>query len=273
MVLGQLIFRGLKQVLQIFFVGLNKQQLEISAFGSLFESGRVKLSDLLFRRELLDRLPFPLRLSMGFVGRIEITGLENVVTGGTTVISIENVHLVLAPQHEDDGAATDAERWRLLLDLATQFFNPYGGESDFLQGFVRDVLQMLPPARGAKHAGAADPKAAGLSGAAAKWVPRVIERAEIQLKNVHVRVEVPRQRSRRPAAPSACDAIGLLVPLVALQSVKDRERGAPAGGASGRAQATISKRAVLSSAQVYCDYDSEAYFDDDAATDLSLIHI
>ena len=196
--LGQLIFRGLKQVLQLFFVGLNKQQLEISAFGSLFESGRVKLSDLLFRRELLDRLPFPLRLSMGFVGRIEITGLENVLTGGTTVISIENVHLVLAPQHEDDGAATDAERWRLLLDLASQFFNPYSGESDFLQGFVRDVLQMLPPARGAKHAGAADPKAAGLSGAAAKWVPRVIERAEIQLKNVHVRVEVPRQRSRRP---------------------------------------------------------------------------
>ena len=82
--LGQLIFRGLKQVLQIFFVGLNKQQLEISAFGSLFESGRVKLSDLLFRRELLDRLPFPLRLSMGFVGRIEITGLEHVRTGGTT---------------------------------------------------------------------------------------------------------------------------------------------------------------------------------------------
>ena len=163
MVLGQLIFRGLKQVLQLFFVGLNKQQLEISAFGSLFESGRVKLSDLLFRRELLDRLPFPLRLSMGFVGRIEITGLENVLTGGTTVISIENVHLVLAPQHEDDGAATDAERWRLLLDLASQFFNPYSGESDFLQGFVRDVLQMLPPARGAKHAGAADPKAAGLS--------------------------------------------------------------------------------------------------------------
>ena len=182
-------------MISIFFVGLKKQQLEINALGNLFESGSVKLSDLLFRRELLDSFPSPLRLVAGYVGRIEIAGLDNILTGGTTVVRVENVHIVLTPT-DDAYGATDTERWQTLLALVSRFLNPYN--TDFLTSFVRDVLQQLPATGKAKKSakqgkpGASDDKktAGGVSGEAAKWVPKLIERAEVQLKNVHIRLEV-----------------------------------------------------------------------------------
>ena len=69
--LRRLLHGKLREILDLFFDATDKEQVEVSVLGGLFEDGKVALRNLSVRQALLDELALPVRVVAGFVGRLE----------------------------------------------------------------------------------------------------------------------------------------------------------------------------------------------------------
>ena len=148
---GSIIFKHIRRYLEVFCYPV--QRKDVLMRGELLEGASFSLLNLSRRTELLAGLRLPLGVRSLTIGKVLLSGLDSIATGGKFVVSFSDVSLVLfTPGENDDEASAEAAgatpeqlsaARRTLLEIIAHvpwLFSESNGDDDATRDFVEKVL-------------------------------------------------------------------------------------------------------------------------------------